>query len=70
MHGAGVAAVSVYGVEGPGWLMQDFDARWEDEALRADILEVARKVESEPSIVGASAHLLAIGRRPARSSPR
>jgi ubiquinone/menaquinone biosynthesis C-methylase UbiE len=64
MHRAGLTAVSVRGVEGPGWMLQDFDDRWEDEALRADMLDVARKLESEPSIVGASAHLLGVGRRP------
>jgi ubiquinone/menaquinone biosynthesis C-methylase UbiE len=65
MHRAGFVAVSVRGVEGPGWMLQDFDARWEDEALRADMLDVARKLESEPSIVGASAHMIGIGRKPA-----
>lgn len=65
MHRAGVASVSVRGVEGPGWMLQDFDNRWEDEALRADMIEIARKLETEPSIVGASAHLLGVGRRPA-----
>jgi ubiquinone/menaquinone biosynthesis C-methylase UbiE len=64
MHRAGLTAVSVRGVEGPGWMLQDFDDRWEDEALRADMLEMARKLECEPSIVGASAHLLGVGRRP------
>jgi ubiquinone/menaquinone biosynthesis C-methylase UbiE len=64
MHRAGLTAVSVRGVEGPGWMLQDFDARWEDEALRNDILEIARKLECEPSIVGVSAHLLGVGRRP------
>jgi ubiquinone/menaquinone biosynthesis C-methylase UbiE len=67
MHRAGLVAVSVRGVEGPGWMLQDFDARWEDEALRADILDVARKLECESSIVGASAHLIGIGRKPAHS---
>jgi ubiquinone/menaquinone biosynthesis C-methylase UbiE len=67
MHRAGLTAVSVRGVEGPGWMLLDFDDRWEDEALRAEMLDVGRKLESEPSIVGASAHLLAIGRKAARS---
>jgi SAM-dependent methyltransferase len=65
MHRAGLTAVSVRGVEGPGWILQDFDDRWEDEALRRDMLDVARQLECEPSIVGASAHLLGVGRRPA-----
>ncbi|MCA1587023.1 MAG: class I SAM-dependent methyltransferase [Acidobacteria bacterium] len=53
--------VQVLGVEGPGWILADFDARWEDTALRNDLLDVARRLESEPSIIGASAHLLGIG---------
>jgi hypothetical protein len=32
--------------------------------LRGDIMAVARSLESEPSILGASPHLLAIGRKP------
>jgi hypothetical protein len=54
----------VLGVEGPAWTLPDFDARGEDPALRADIRHVARAFEAEPSVVGASAHLLAVGRRP------
>ena len=64
MHRAGLVAVGVRGVEGPGWMLQDFDDRWEDEALRSEMLDVGRKLECEPSIVGASAHLLGVGRRP------
>ena len=64
MHRAGLTAVSVRGVEGPGWMLQDFDDRWEDEGLRGEMLDLARKLECEPSIVGASAHLLGVGRRP------
>jgi len=41
----------------------DFDARWADPAGREHILKVARLLEEEPSIVGASAHLLAVGIR-------
>ena len=56
--------VRVFGVEGPGWIIGDFASRWADPILRDDMMAVARAVESEPSIVGASAHLLAIGRLP------
>jgi len=44
--------------------MPDFDARWADPGLRADMLDVARRLESERAIIGASAHLLALARRP------
>jgi len=58
---AGFQDVRVLGVEGPGWIVPDFDRRWADAALRADIMNVARALESEAAIVGASAHLLGIG---------
>jgi ubiquinone/menaquinone biosynthesis C-methylase UbiE len=49
LEAAGFEQVRVLGVEGPGWLL---------------VLAVARALEAEPSIVGASAHLLGIGRKP------
>jgi ubiquinone/menaquinone biosynthesis C-methylase UbiE len=61
---AGFSAVQVVGVEGLGEWLSDFDERWEDPRLRHDLMDVARRLESEPSIVGASAHLLGIGRKP------
>jgi SAM-dependent methyltransferase len=60
---AGFRDVSVLGVEGPGWMVPDFDARWDDDAMRSDLLDVARLLEAEPSILGVSAHLLGIGRK-------
>ena len=69
LAGAGFGGVQVLGVEGPGWLMPDFEARWADPGLRADTIDVARKLESERAIIGASAHLLALGRKtPSRSA--
>lgn len=53
----------VLGVEGPAWMVADFDARWGDPVLRADILTVARAVEAEPSMLGVSAHLLGLGHK-------
>jgi ubiquinone/menaquinone biosynthesis C-methylase UbiE len=58
---AGLRDCRVLGVEGPGWMLQDFDARWEDAGLRQELLDVGRALEAEPSIVGVSAHLLGIG---------
>jgi ubiquinone/menaquinone biosynthesis C-methylase UbiE len=58
------AGVRVVAVEGPGWLLQDFEAQWTDPMSREIILEVVRRTESEPSLVGASSHLMAIGHKP------
>ena len=61
---AGFDPVEVMGVEGlPGWL-ENCQARWEDAEDRRVILEAARCVESEPTLLGLSAHLLAVGRAP------
>jgi ubiquinone/menaquinone biosynthesis C-methylase UbiE len=61
---AGFSDVRVLGVEGVAWMFSDFESRWADEPLRQDMLNIARALEAEPSIVGASAHLLGIGRKP------
>lgn len=63
LDAAGFGHGTVLGVEGPGWMMQDFDERWSDPLLREDLLSVARALEAEPSIIGASAHLLAVGKK-------
>lgn len=60
LESAGFQDITVIGVEGPGWIVSDFETRWEDARLRNDLLEVARALESEPSILGASAHLLGV----------
>ena len=60
---AGFEDVSVYGVEGPGWRLSDIDSRANDAEQWTDLMHVARALEHEPSIIGASAHLLGVGRR-------
>jgi ubiquinone/menaquinone biosynthesis C-methylase UbiE len=60
----GFTCQAVVGLEGPGWMLSDFDARWADSRKREDLLRVARALETEPSIVGLSAHLLAVGTKP------
>ncbi len=58
---AGFNCQGVFGLEGPGWILSDFDQRWADARKREDLLRVARALEKEASIVGISAHLLAVG---------
>ena len=58
---AGITCQGVFGLEGPGWMLADFQARWADARKREDLLRVARALEKESSIVGISAHLLAVG---------
>jgi SAM-dependent methyltransferase len=54
------------GVEGPMWLTGNTVDEWlTDEARTAHLLHRLRQIEAEPSLLGASSHLLAVARRPA-----
>ena len=58
---SGFTGVAVYGVEGPGWpLRQD----WADPQRREQILFAARSVETQPSLIGFSSHLIAAAAKP------
>jgi ubiquinone/menaquinone biosynthesis C-methylase UbiE len=60
---AGFQLVELVAIEGPGCLARDFDRWWNDPAQRERLLAVVRTVEREPSLLGASSHLMAIGRK-------
>jgi SAM-dependent methyltransferase len=64
VEAAGFTLDGVYGLEGPGWILPDVAERMGDATRRASLLQVARMVETEPSVVGTSAHLLAVAQRP------
>jgi SAM-dependent methyltransferase len=54
--------IELVGVEGlAGWL-PSLEAHWETEAGREVIMHAAEAVEKEPTLLGLSAHLLAIAR--------
>ncbi len=58
---AGFQHQATLAVEGPAWLFRSVESYWADPDQRAMVLDMIRKVEAEPSILGMSAHLLAIG---------
>ena len=57
---AGLEHATALAIEGPAWLLQDLDAQWRDPTRRSAILSVIRGVEAEPSMLGASSHLLSV----------
>jgi SAM-dependent methyltransferase len=59
----GFQVLEIVAIEGPGWLAHDFDRLWNDPFQRERLLGAVRKVEREPSVLGASAHIMAIGRK-------
>ena len=58
---AGFQHQATLAVEGPAWLFESFKDYWTDPELRLVVLDLIRKVEAEPSLLGMSAHVLAIG---------
>jgi ubiquinone/menaquinone biosynthesis C-methylase UbiE len=60
---AGLQHERTVAIEGIGWLLQNFEEWWQDEMHRANLLEIIRRLESESSLLGASAHLMGIARK-------
>jgi ubiquinone/menaquinone biosynthesis C-methylase UbiE len=60
---AGLSVDDLFAVEGPASWLPEIQP-WLEDARRRDILlRAIERVETEPSILGASAHLLAVARR-------
>jgi SAM-dependent methyltransferase len=62
---AGLSVESVLAIEGPGSFLVDAEHWLDDPDRREVLLRVIRAVEAEPTLLGASSHLLAVGRTPA-----
>jgi SAM-dependent methyltransferase len=61
---AGLRFDHLVGVEGPNWVPPDLNTWLDDDTQRERLMTVLRQLEREPSLIGASAHILAIARRP------
>jgi SAM-dependent methyltransferase len=60
---AGFLNVERYGLEGAFWLYGDVDDWLDDPERRALMLDAQRSMESVPSLLGVSGHMLSIARR-------
>jgi len=56
--------VEVLAVEGPAWSAGRIGEVWDDPVQRQSLMEFLSLIEREPSTLGASAHLIAVGTRP------
>jgi len=59
----GFRVEAVLAVEGSAWLLPNLAERMADPAKREQLLGLLRTVEAEPSLIGTSVHLLAVGRK-------
>jgi ubiquinone/menaquinone biosynthesis C-methylase UbiE len=50
-------------VEGPFWSFGELSEHWRDEGRRERLLRAIRSIENEESLIGASAHIIAVARR-------
>ncbi len=57
---AGFGLEALLGIEGPGGYVGN---GWDDPVRRESVLAAARAVEAEPSLLGLSGHILAVGRK-------
>jgi len=64
---AGYSDIKVVGVEGPAWSAGRFNQAWDNEVQRKSLMEFLAVIEREPSILGASAHLVAVAQRPKKT---
>jgi ubiquinone/menaquinone biosynthesis C-methylase UbiE len=60
ISGSGFTDVEVYGVEGPGWPLQQ---EWADSRRHEQILFAARALETDHSVIGFSHHFIAAATR-------
>jgi ubiquinone/menaquinone biosynthesis C-methylase UbiE len=63
VSGAGFTVDGIYGVEGLPGLIMDIDDWWNNETHRQQFLRIARALETEPSLLGVSSHLMAVARK-------
>jgi len=61
---AGFGDIQILAIEGPAWSTAQFLKVWNDAVQRQALLEFLSLIEDEPSIQGASAHVMAVASRP------
>ena len=60
---AGFRLETLLAVEGPAYLLKDFEHQWQTPSIQDRIMRITRLVESEPTLWGVSPHIMAIGKK-------
>ena len=63
VRAAGLTLHSLIGVEGAAWLLPDIPATLADATRRGQLLDLLRRTEADPALLGASGHMLALAHR-------
>lgn len=64
IESAGFVPQALMAVEGISYLMKDLPEHWHNEGYRDFLLEILRTTECEPTLMGASPHLMCVGTKP------
>jgi SAM-dependent methyltransferase len=65
VEATGLRCEVLLAIEGPGWLLPRFPDHWNNPERHHRLLGLLRRLEAEPTLLGASAHFMAVGRKPA-----
>jgi len=61
---AGFEILDLLAIEGISYMMTPFNKNWEIEGIREFLLEIIKRIEREPSLMGASPHIMCVGVKP------
>jgi ubiquinone/menaquinone biosynthesis C-methylase UbiE len=61
---AGFRKTALLAIEGMSYLVHDLAGLWGNDDLREFVLDLIGKLEGEPSLIGASPHLMCVGEKP------
>jgi ubiquinone/menaquinone biosynthesis C-methylase UbiE len=60
---SGMTLEKLIAVESIGGLLSDFEKHWQDDERRERLLRFIRVIEDEPSLMGISAHIIAVAKK-------
>ncbi len=63
INAAGFRFENLLAIEGPARILKDFAEQWYKPEIQERLLRITRIVEAEPSLLGVSPHIIAIGKK-------
>ncbi len=59
----GFQNIQTHAVEGISYMMEDFNENWDNPEYREFLLSIIRKIDQEPSLMGASPHVMCVAEK-------
>jgi hypothetical protein len=60
---AGLSLEQLLSIESFGWLLPEFEKKWQEDDERKRLLGIIKTVESEEPLLGIGSHIMAIARK-------